>query len=82
MNIFLKNSEFDLMNIKITVYIFQIVIDFFLNAIFYSDNIVSEKYENGKLSFLNEFKKSLYLSLIGLLFSIIINNFSNYTYYF
>ena len=62
-------ENFDYYVITIPFYILSLFIDFTFNSLFYTDHIVSEKYNNdGKLSFLTEillaFVSNLFTSLI------------------
>ena len=79
---FIKKSKYDILNVKITCFLTSLSIDFWLNAIFYNDDIVDEKYENGNISFLTEFLKSFYSCLVGFILFSLINKLSLYTYYF
>ena len=81
-NTFQKNSNFDLLTVKITAYLTTLSIDFWLNAIFYTDSIVDEKFDNGNISFITEYLKSFYSCIVGVIFSSMLQKLSIYTFYF
>ena len=72
----LKQSIYELICVKLSGYIFSLCLDFFLNAVFFTDDVVDEKYQNQKLSLLTDFLKSFYSCLVGLLICKISLNFS------
>ena len=77
--VFSPKSIFDLISVKLCLFLFTLSLDFTLNAIFYSDDIVSERYHNeGSLSFFSEVLKSLYSAAIGFILSSFIISFSSY----
>ena len=75
-----KKNEFDLISIKLTVLITELSIDFCLNAIFYDDNIIEEKYNNGKLSFATELLRSTYSFLVAIFITYFVNKLSYFNY--
>ena len=76
-----KKNEFDLISIKLTVFITELSIDFWLNAIFYDDDIIEEKYNNGKLSFITEFLRSLYSFVVAIFVTYFVNKLSYFNYF-
>lgn len=57
--VFSLKTNYDLISIKLTAFFFSLAVDFTLNSVFFSDDVISEKYKNnGKLSFLSEVLKS------------------------
>jgi len=80
--VFIKQSKYEIICIKIILYIIDLSINFWLNAIFYTDSVVEEKYDNNKISFITEFLKSFYSCLVGVIFSFIFNRLSVYCNYF
>ena len=80
--VFIKKSKYEVINIKIMLYIIDLSINFWLNAIFYTDTIVEEKYDNGKISFITEYLKSFYSCLVCVIFTFIFNRLSIYCSYF
>ena len=81
-NAFMQNSKYEIITIKISIYLAGLGADFWLNAVFYSDDVVDEKYNKGKISFVTELLKSLYSCLVGILISVFLNYFINYYNYF
>ena len=72
----LKQSIYELICVKLSGYIFSLCIDFFLNAVFFTDDVVEEKYQNQSLSLMTDFLKSFYSCLVGFLICKISLNFS------
>ena len=80
LKVFSFKTNYDLISIKLSAFFFSLAVDFTLNAVFFSDDVISEKYKNnGKLSFLSEILKSLYSAAIGLILSSFILSLSSYT---
>ena len=72
----IKQTIYDLICVKLSGYIFSLCIDFFLNAVFFTDDVVEEKYQNQSLSLMTDFLKSFYSCLVGFLICKISLNFS------
>ena len=73
----IKQSIYELICVKLSGYIFSLCLDFFLNAVFFTDDVVDEKYQNQNLSLLTDFLKSFYSCLVGLLICKISLNFAD-----
>ena len=77
-----KRSFFELMPIKLSEYIFYLLLTFALNAVFYTDDIISQRYHNeGKLSFYTTILKSIYSSMLSFILSSIVSEFGKYYLY-
>ena len=64
----------------LSTYLFGILLDFTLNAFLYSDDIISKKYKNnGNLDFWTNELLSMISKLIGIIFSGIIINLTEYS---
>ena len=57
-------SKTELINVNISVYIFSLNLDFTLNAVFYTDDVMSKRY-NGELNFISNILRSVYSCLVG-----------------
>ena len=64
----------------LSTYLFGILLDFTLNAFLYSDDIISKKYKNnGNLNFWTNELLSMISKLVGIIFSGIIINLTDYS---
>ena len=64
-NIIIDNSILDMTYLKLDRYIIAISLDFFFNALFFTDNYISKKYENnGALSFFVGLPKTIFSNII------------------
>ena len=76
-------EQFQLYSITIPFYIFTLLFDFSLNALLYSDDIVSQKYSNdGKLAFITSFLLGLISNFITYLLMNFIKKLLNYSFAF
>ena len=76
-------KQFQLFCITIPFYIFTLLFDFTLNALLYTDDIVSQKYSNnGKLSFITSFLLGLISNCITHLLMSNIQKLLNYSFAF
>ncbi len=74
------DNEYDLICIKLNLFISELAVEFFLNSIFYNDGMVEEKYEKGELSLVVELLRSLYSFLVGIIFTKIVAKLSYYEF--
>ena len=73
-NIF-NNKKIHIKELILCQYLLSLIVDFYFNAIFYSDNIISHKFHNkGKLNFI----VSLVLSLSAIIISSVLLHFTSY----
>ena len=70
-------SKTELISVNISVYIFSLNLDFTLNAAFYTDDVMSKRY-NGELNFISNILRSVYSCLVGTIILYVINAFSTY----
>ena len=78
LNTFILEDFLHLRIIKIYIFFFSFTLELFLNAIFYTDNYISDLYSNqGIYDFLNDLPKSVISSVIGLILMFILNILSN-----
>ena len=69
-NIVVFPDEYDIVCINISVYLFSYAIDFTLNAVLFSDDVISRKYNNdGKIGFFITFFLSTCSNIVGYLLS-------------
>ena len=69
-NTFFTDLYLDLRSIKMSFLLFGIEINFFLNAIFYTDEYISDTYHNdGVLDFFSSLPKSIYSFIVTLIIS-------------
>ena len=71
-------SPFHLRSLNISLFFLHLSIIFTLNGLFYTDQIISEKYHNNGLSLLTNFFKSFLSSLINVVIFSILNKLSDY----
>ena len=74
------DNEYDLICIKLNLFISELAVEFFLNSIFYNDGMVEEKYEKGELSLVVELLRSLYSFLVGIIFTKIVAKLSYFEF--
>ena len=77
-NTFLSELFLELRIIKIYFMIFSFCLELFLNAIFFTDDYISEMYHNdGVLDFFSSLPKSFYSLLVGFIIMFFLNFLSN-----
>ena len=70
LNLFFEENPYSHLSLDISIYLFELLLDLTMNCLLYSDDVVSEKYNNnGELSMIT----SLSLSIISNIISSIIN---------
>ena len=69
LNIVVFPGPFDIVSINISVYLFSLALDFTMNAMLFSDDVISDKYHTGEVSFLTSFLLSLFSNIIGYVLS-------------
>ena len=69
LNIVVFPGPFDIVSINISVYLFSLALDFTMNAMLFSDDVISDKYHTGEVSFLTSFLLSLFSNIIGYILS-------------
>ena len=74
----IKKSPFNLRSLNISLFILYLSIIFILNALFYTDEIISEKYHNNGLSLVTNLFRSVLSSLINMIIFSLLNQLSNY----
>ena len=78
LNTFIKKSFLELKSIRIIIFITGIAVDFALNALFYTDSLITTKYKNGgALDFIISFPKTLYSYIIGFIVGFLLKSLSN-----
>jgi hypothetical protein len=78
-NMFYFKKQYAHINIFLIIYINGIMVDIFLNCILYSDDSISEKYNNdGKLSFLTSFLISTLSNVISNFISFLLSKITIY----
>ena len=77
--IFFYPKEFDHFSLSLTLYLYELLIDFTLNAILFSDDVISQKYyNNGKLLFITSNILSIASNIFSSLFASLIEFLVNY----
>ena len=74
----IKKSPFNLRSLNISLFILYLSIIFILNPLFYTDEIISEKYHNNGLSLVTNLFRSVLSSLINMIIFSLLNQLSNY----
>ena len=78
LNTFLTDVYLELRSIKLSFLVFSFEISFFLNAVFYTDEYISQAYHNdGVLDFFSSLPKSLYSFIVTLVVSNLLKMLSN-----
>ena len=78
LNTFFSNNNLNLFIIKLSFFVFVFEISFFLNALFYTDEYISDAYHNnGVLDFVSGLPKSFYSFLLTLLLTSLLKMLSN-----
>ncbi len=76
-------QKFDILSIALSLYIFSMALDFTMNSLLFSDDVVSSNYHSeGKMSFLTSTLLSMASNVISILISFIFVHLSQYTIYF
>jgi hypothetical protein len=73
-----KKTPFNLRSLNIALFILSLSLVFVLNALFYTDKLISEKYHNNGLSLVTNFLRSILSSFISVFFFSIFNSLSDY----
>ncbi len=63
----IKKSPFDLRTLNLSLFILHLSLIFILNALFYNDKIISEKYYNNGLSLFTNLFRSILSSLVSII---------------
>ena len=78
--IFFLKSDYDLIIISIIEYFFSLNMDFFINALLFSDDVISQKYNsNGKLSTLTSLVLSVLSNILSFIITYIIKKLTYYS---
>ena len=73
-----KKTPFNLRSLNISLFILSLSLVFVLNALFYTDKLISEKYHNDGLSLVTNILRSVLSSFISVFFFSIFNSLSDY----
>ena len=77
-NTFFTDLYLELRSIKMSFLLFGIEINFFLNALFYTDEYISDTYHNnGVLDFFSSLPKSIYSFIVTLIISVLLKMLSS-----
>ena len=77
--IFFHPKEFDHFSLSLTLYLYELLIDFTLNAILFSDDVISQKYyNNGSLLFITSNILSITSNIFSSFFASIMKFLVNY----
>ena len=76
-------GKFDIISISISLYILSMALDFTMNSLLFSDDVVSDNYHNeGDMSFLTSTLLSIISNVISSIISIIFVSLTNFVIYF
>ena len=79
-NIFFFQGDFEVIPISICSYLLSVVADFTMNALLFSDDVISAKYHNnGKVNQMTSLILSMLSNLLGYIFGVCINKLTNYS---
>ena len=71
-------NEFEMISVNINYVMFGYCLDFVINALFYTDDQLSSRYQNGTLTFAQDLLRSLPANVISLIISSIFKSFVNF----
>ena len=76
-------GEYELLLICISSYIFSLSCDFFINALLFSDDVISQKYNNGgEISPVTTYLLSILSNILSLFISSMMFKLTNYSFLF
>ena len=76
-------QKFDILSIALSLYIFSMALNFTMNSLLFSDDVVSQNYHSeGRMSFLTTTLLSILSNVISIIISFIFVHLSQYTIYF
>ena len=76
-NIIINNSILDMRYLKLDRFVLAISLEFFFNALFFTDNYISQKYKNNSLSFIVGLPKTIFSNIIAFFICGFLNYLSN-----
>ena len=76
-NIIINNSILDMRYLKLDRFVIAISLEFFFNALFFTDNYISQKYKNNSLSFIVGLPKTIFSNVIAFFICGFFNYLSN-----
>ena len=76
-NVIINNLILDMRYLKLYLLILTISLDFFFNAVFFTDNYISKKYKNNSLSFFVGLPKTIFSNIIAFFICGFLNYLSN-----
>ena len=71
-------NEFEMISVNINYVMFGYCLDFVINALFYTDDQLSSRYQNGALTFAQDLLRSLPSNVISLIISSIFKSFVSF----
>ena len=81
--LFCFRGEYELFLICISIYIFSLSCDFFINALLFSDDVISQKYNNGgEISPVTTYLLSILSNILSLFISSMMFKLTNYSFLF
>ena len=78
-NMFIYPGDYDVISISISSYLFSIVSDFTMNALLFSDDVISEKYKNGSVNKYTTLMLSFLSNVLGYFFGMILCRLTNFS---
>ena len=79
LNLIFYKNPYSHFSLTISIYLFELLLDLTMNCFLYSDDVVSEKYNNdGRISMITSFSLSISSNIISSIITYIITQLTNY----
>ena len=79
-NIIFFRSDFELLTISFSLYLFSFLTDFTMNALLFSDDVISQKYHNkGNISFTTTLALTIISNILSYILTAILNRLTNFS---
>ena len=78
-SIFFCQGDFDILVLALSEYFFSLNVDFFINGLLFSDDIISQRYNNGKVSFVTTLLLTLISNIVSFCITYVIRKLVSYT---
>ena len=78
-SIFYYKNPYNHLSLVLSIYVFELCLDLTLNCLLYTDDIVSEKYNNnGSIKFFTSLSLSFMSNIFAGIIAFIVSKFANY----
>ena len=78
-SIFFCQGDFDILELALSEYLFSLNVDFFINGLLFSDDIISQRYNNGKVSLVTTLLLTLISNIVSFCITYVIRKLICYT---